>query len=357
MKRQSVLAPSVILLAISIQAKADLYNVVDLGTIPGCTQTRAYSVNNAGQVVGYGYGPSVAGRAILFDSTGAGNAVPLHGGGSPSFAYSINDHGDIAGRVGGEIVLWGEHSMSLAAGYDAYSVNNSLQVVGQRSDGAVLFDASGAGNHIRLGSGEATSINNLGQIVGHQCSGSYEATLFDPTGQGNNIALGGLPGYSDSFAYAISDSGQAVGSVWYGGSPYKGSAVLFDMTGGGNNIDLGLLSGSTDATAAFAINNSGQVVGWQIGSPGKAILFDPTGAGNNIDLNSLIDSALGWNLWQARSINDNGWIAGIGSHGGYESAFLLVPVSEPVPIPVPGALVLGSLGLSYSGWRLRRRRT
>ena len=346
----------VILLALAVQAKAGLsYNVVDLGTISGCTRTRAYSVNNAGQVVGYGYG-SDGPRAILFDSTGAGNAVPLASGGTPSVAYSINDHGDIAGRVGGGTVLWGEHSMSVGAGYDAYSVNNSLQMVGARTDGAVLFDTSGSGNHVRLGSGEAASINNAGQIVGHQYNGHYQATLFDATGQGNNVALGGLPGYSDSFAFAVNDSGQAVGRVWFGQSPYAGSAVLFDMTGNGNNIDLGSLPGSTTATAAFAINSIGQIVGWEVGSPGRAILFDPTGAGNNIDLNSLIDSSLGWELWKARSINDNGWIAGIGRHGAGESAFLLVPVSDVVPVPLPSTILLGSFAVSFSAWRLRRLR-
>jgi uncharacterized membrane protein len=349
-----------VLLAFVVQTKGDLiYNVVDLGTIPGCTRTRAYSVNNAGQVVGYGYGTGIPAAAILFDSTGGGNATPLAPGEAVSVSYSINDQGDIAGRVGGGVVLWGEHRMDIGAGYDAYSVNESRQVVGANSNGAVLFDISGSGNHTRLGSGEATSINNLEQIVGHQWSGRYQATLFDSTGQGNNVALGGLPGYSDSFTFGINDSGQAVGRVWYGGSPYNGSAVLFDMTGGGNNTDLGYLPGSTDATAAFAINDRGQIVGSALGDayrPSRAVLFDGSGAGENTDLNSLIDPLLGWELWEARSINDKGWIAGIGCHAGYETAFLLIPVAQPVPVPVPGAVLLGSLGLTYAGCLLRHRR-
>lgn len=349
MNRQSVLVSVAILLAISIQAKADFYyNVVDLGTVPGCTQTRAYSVNNAGQVVGYGYGGSDTLMAIQFDSTGNGNAKALHGGGIVSFAYSINNRGQVAGRVGWNAVVWGTPSMTLGVG-DAYCINDSGQVVGATSNGATLFDTSGSGNHLRLGSGEATYINALGQVVGLQNSGFFEATLFDITGQGNNVALGGLPGYSDSFAFSINNSGQIVGGMWVGRNPYTGRAVLFDTTGGGDNIDLGRLPLSSAATMAYSINNRGQIVGWAVGSPGRAVLFDPTGAGNNIDLNLVIDPSLGWELWQARSINDNGWIAGIGRHEGYESAFLLVPV------PAPGAALLGVLGLVYSGWRLRRR--
>jgi probable HAF family extracellular repeat protein len=45
-----------------------------------------------------------------------------------------------------------------------------------------------------------------------------------------------------------------------------------------------------------------------------------------IDLNTKIDSALGWTLSSAYSINDDGKIVGYGTQaGGYMRAFLLDP--------------------------------
>ena len=59
----------------------------------------------------------------------------------------------------------------------------------------------------------AYSINDAGQIVGgaHNSQGYYRATLFDPTGAGNNIDLGTLPDCDWAKPFCINDSGQIVG--------------------------------------------------------------------------------------------------------------------------------------------------
>ena len=104
------------------------------------------------------------------------------------------------------------------------------------------------------------------------------------------IDLGTLGGDS-SWASSINDIGQIVGRS--DNSEYNCHATLFDATGMGNNIDLGTLGGLFNSySAATSINNVGQIVG--VDYPysiylrmGNAILFDPNRTGNNIDLVKL----------------------------------------------------------------------
>ena len=123
------------------------------------------------------------------------------------------------------------------------------------------------------------------------------------TGNGNNIDLGTLGG-SASAAYSVNDNGQIVGNADFGWWSV-GHATLFDITGSGNNIDLGTLEG--DRSCALSINNNGQIVGYSANILGNchATLFDPTGNGNNIDLGTLGGSASA-----AYGINDSGQIVG-----------------------------------------------
>ncbi len=206
----------------------------------------------------------------------------------------------------------------------AYCINNNGQIVGlayPNSDyfHATLFDPTGSGNNIDLGTlaGDcsiAYSINYNGQIVGYAFveNGDRYATLFDPTGKGKNVNLGTLGG-DKSEAYSINDSGQIVGFAWTTTS-YSSRATLFDPTGGGNNIDLGTLGGIY--SEAHSINNSGQIVGRALTTSNHfhSTLFDPTGDGNNIDLGTL-----GGTDSMAYSISNNGQIVGCAFLSGQQS--------------------------------------
>jgi probable HAF family extracellular repeat protein len=183
-------------------------------------------------------------------------------------------------------------------------------------DRATLFDPTGDGNNIDLGTlggsdSRAFSINNNGQIVGYaeDNSGLEKATLFDPNGDGNNINLCTLGWVGQ--AHSINNSSQIVGE--------QGEAILFDPTGKRNNIFLG-------EGVARSINDNGQIVG---NTGNSATLFDSTGHNNNINLNTRIDPASGWTLELACSINNDGWIVGRGRRNGITHAFLLKPVSYP----------------------------
>ena len=380
MKNQliSALAIVVIVLAASPASAEVLYNITDLGTLGG-NSSRAYSINNSGQIVGQAKDASNRMHATLFDPTGNGHNINLGtlSGGS-SMALSINNSGQIVGHA--FVTMTDHHAVlfdSTGAGQNidldtlggnrsnAHSINNNGQIVGSAEPAsgkrhATLFDPTGQGNNINLGTlggdttSSASSINDEGQIVGGSDIDYYQhshATLFDPTGDGNNIGLGTLYGYFNSGAKAINNNGQIVGAVWQ--NPLEWDtfrAVLFDPTGSGGNIDLNPLGGSS---AAYSINNNGQIVGWACRCVGglcrpHAALFDPTGQGNNIDLNTLIDPNLGWKLIYAECINDKGWIVGNGKNqDGYSRAFLLKPILPPIEAEIdinPDTLNLQSKG-------------
>ena len=274
----------------------------------------ASSINDSGQIVGNIEPSPGESSAVIFDPTGEGNHTYLSApSGFSSCAYSTNNKGQIVGYIKSGPSTPPEEFVYVATLFDSTSGDDITYL------GPMLP---------RIGSA-ALSINDNGQIVGF-CRG--HATLFDPTGDGNNIDLGTLES-RPSGAWSINNIGQIVGAAhgMLGGSPL---AILFDPTGEGNNIRLG-------GGEAKSINDDGEIVGY-------AILFDATGKGNNINLNNLIDPNLGWELNYAQCINDKGWIVGSGINpAGETHAFLLKPILPPVEAEIdinPDTLNLQSKG-------------
>jgi len=160
--------------------------ITDLGMLTGYDTSRAYSINNQGQIVGYSesWGERCA---TLFDPTGKGNNIDLGTPGEDSsWAFSINDAGQVVGWTGD-----------------------------RNERHATLFNPTGSGNNIDLSGGNysgAYDISNEGQIVGwsDDPKNGRPATLFDPTGNGNNIDLGCVS-YGACVALAINDRGEIVG--------------------------------------------------------------------------------------------------------------------------------------------------
>jgi uncharacterized membrane protein len=330
MKRQSILVWTMVAVSVLVFPMSSLmgevrYDIIDLGDgIP-------YSISNNEQIVG-----ESGGRATLFDPTGNQNNLDLGmlPDGVSSQARSVNDNGEIVGRVilstgysratmfdptgqGNNIDLLGP---PIVCSSRAYSINNSGQVVGSRNGKALQFDSTGQGNHISLSgrASEAYSISNNEQIVGY-IDEPFPAPTYATLFSSGDLRLGTVGG-AHGWAYSINDSAQIVG--WSRNTFNQERATSFDPTGEHNNINLGTLGGI--GSRALSNNNNGEIVGWAYNIIGQqhATMFDPTGSGNNIDLNDSIDPASGWTLNIAYSINDSGWIVGTGSNG----AFLLKPL-------------------------------
>jgi uncharacterized membrane protein len=382
-EKHTLFSAAVILLVLGSPVFA-YQQVIGLGALSGYQYSRAQSINDNGQIVGYAYNGvadfSNNRRACLFDSSGGGANTNLGTlGGSPSCAYSISSNSKIVGqaqKATSSLIFYAclfdstgggnnkDLGFSDSASTTASCINNNGYVVGQSGNNsrAVLYiNPQGGWPTIydlgTLGGSKsyAYSINNSYQVVGwadcvsnYPNPSHYHACLFDVPHGTNNIDLGTFGG-DYSIAYSINDSGLIVGQADYATvythifrSYYH--ACIFDASGGGDNLDLGTLGGAM-SSALFA-NNENQIVGYASDSSGqqKACLFDSTGQGNNINLNDLIDPSSGWILKEASCINNNGWIVGYGTYNGIDQAFLLTPE--------PATLLLFGLGVSL----LRRKK-
>jgi probable HAF family extracellular repeat protein len=335
------------------------YIVEELGTLGG-TESTAYSINEAGQVVGASTTTisSILPHAVLWnkDKKIDLGALTIHSGSS---AQAINNAGKVVGASQTRnsastrhAVLWNKGNIIDFETLDAtdsraYDINNADQVVGSaainfnQAQLPVLWDK---GNKIDLGTlgggyGVAEGINNAGKVVGYSTNSQHvvHAVLWD---KGNKVDLGVLGGSpynhnnNGSLAYDINNADQVVGKSNFKISPVY-HAVLWEK---GNIKDLGTLGnlgtnrGNFTISTALGINDAGKVVGFSETDKGVrfAVLWDENSIKN---LNRLIPPRSGFVLQSAEGINNRGQIIANGqivSKGGVvthrKRAFLLTPV-------------------------------
>jgi probable HAF family extracellular repeat protein len=299
-------------------------------------------------------------------NTPNGTAGTLHDLGSPgvtSYGYGINDRGQVTGIVqtgpGFYAFLWtptipnGSTGTQHAIGTrDRFSegraINGSGRITGSatreagfESRALIWNSAAPVGATDRLHSIDFQSRYNVGHTWGYGINDGGRVTgaawfipqsnccnehafVWTPNSTGNAEngtlqdlgTLGGLR----STGFAINANGLVTGEA---DTTELRHAFLYD----GAMHDLGTLGGVV--SVGQDINFHGHVTGWSLTDDHRIHAFLYTSGTGMVDLNSLIDPQSGWELQEARGINDIGQIAGTGLLNGEQRAFLLTPVPEP----------------------------
>ena len=348
-----------VLAAASAQAAA-IYQITDLGVLPGGSASSAAALSSNGWVAGTG--DTADGSPQPFVGSAAGLAA-VDVGSPYAFGLGVNASGTIVG--------WGfneDNSTFFAFSSDgpiptlggatntATAINDAGMIVGYSdtaTGGEMAFAYSASGGIVPLGTlpggtdSRAYGVNNSGAVVGRAIVGGAVHAFVLSGGTWTDI--GASSGYESSEAVAISDAGQVAGTLDDGAG--QTMAFLWTSSLTGSTLDLLDPSLTHGNSRAYGVNSSGFVVGsYRVvgSSDNAAFLYD----GSLRDLNSLI-AAPEWQLIEGAAINDLGQIVGTGHINGEQHAFLLDPTSS---VPEPSCLWFAASGLlAVSGFRRLRK--
>lgn len=318
--------------------------IKDLGTLGG-TQSTAWMVNNAGQVVGVSltsdtndqYIGVPQANCLWLPTTGPGCGQNDFGTNTIFLPLTTTVHGAIwseSGKLADLGTLGGPDSSAL-------DINDNGQIVGWSY---TSYDAGPSGvpdthpfvwdsvNGMQdLGTlggtfAAATLINKNGQIAGvSNIAGDAEvhAVVWDADGTVHDRGtLGSNYGHPDW----MDDSGDIVG--FSRTADQLGRAFVY-WYGGSQMINLGIL-GTDPESEATGINNKGMIIGLDFDrNVGDITGWVSNQGGPITDLNTLIRKPHGIHVTAANTINDRGVIAAQGVLTNGEShALLLVPEDD-----------------------------
>ena len=229
----------------------------DLIPIPG-SYSRAYSINDSGQVVGFSNNDAGAIQAVIWQNFTATPIALGTFGGDHGTAYDINNSGAVVGQA--EVT---PGSTDNRAFY--WPGSGNIQDLGTlRADGTGLSTARG--------------LNDLGDIVGSATNESNLQEAFiklsgqDMKGLGS---LGGSVGGLMSRAQDVNKDGQVVGYAYT--SQGLMHAFLYTKNDGFQDLnDLINLPEGVILARALGINDFGEIVGYTLAN--RAFLLTRKGA-------------------------------------------------------------------------------
>jgi len=300
----------------------------DLGTLGGKNSFVNYGgINDQGQAVGYAETsvPDPNGEDVCAFGTGLTCRPFFWQNGSMSALPTLGGNNGQASAINnhGQVAGYAENGV-VDSTCKPNTANNRI-VLG------VLWENGKAQTLPPLGSdpdSEAVDINSQGDTVGYSgtCGGSANHAVVWEYGNPTPLPDLGIPGSNE--AYGINDQGQIVGTVSNGTFFY--AALWQDQ----KLTVLKPLPGDILALGE-AINNQGQVVGSALDSKfewSHALIWEN---GKPININALFPASSNLYATMANQINDKGQISGMavvrsGPHKGEVDAFLATPVDESI---------------------------
>lgn len=266
-------------------------------------QIWAEDVNVSGTVVGATFLNNKVVSFIWMRSSGTQLLDDFNG--KSTYAYGINDQGEVVGKFG----------VTIPAAY--------LWRPGQ---GWVLLPPKYGG------ACGAHKINNVGEILGYtQLNDTTTRVIWRP--DGTIIDMGNMAPQYQNFANDINDNGYVCGGTF---GPLGNVGYIWNPNGESYTAIHNPYSPGSYLTAK-GMNDANYIVGRLFidGVGWKGFIRHPNG--QITLLNSFLDSSSqGWDIQDAYDINNKGQISGVGFRNGQRRGVLLQPIKDRTPISIGG---------------------
>ncbi len=251
----------------------------DLGVLStSFSFSRAQNVSNNGTVVGFSFDGGL--RGFVWTDAGGMVSIGVPGGGISTRAFSVNDAGEVAGTArlsADRAARWRAGSWTVftdGSSSNATDINKDGRVIGSvvpttHAFNAVYWDPPGLARPLETlsGNSEALGINNCtqpcSQIVGY----SYDIDdIKRPViWTDQDVEALDIGSAASGEARDINDAGYVVGVRTT--ASFQNMATLW--TPAGEMIDLGALGGASANSEAEAINANGDIVGHSTDANGE----------------------------------------------------------------------------------------
>ena len=313
-----------------------------LGFLPGGTNSVATAINNRGEITGYSYVSGTNYHAFL----GASNVLRDLGtwGGPHSRGYAINDRSEVAG--------WS---------YPPPGSNFYFSPYFWKGSGSI-----GIWPYHNKETAAALGVNTSGYLVGYtvldipHSNRTWPIIWWDANTNGSHdtgeMKVLGTLGGQWGIAYAINESGQTVGwasTNWNSMNPRHAFLVtpsngVWNLPTYSNVDPTNLLM--RDLGALESLTNSSEA--YALNDRSWIVGMSTTGSGTNqaflwrngamTNLNHLIATGTGWVLTNATGINEYNEIVGSGLYNGQPRAFILQAASALSVLGTNGAPIADS---------------